>query len=111
MPEDDMMNDFDISSIGEALDWSPKALAPKRKKKTMVRLVSYSYPDQCFSTPSRVHSQSVIGTPGKTMKSSSVALCHSVSPIKKRMKSRSFIVGDSVSGGAPKANSWLYTSP
>lgn len=38
---------MDLSSIGEALEWSPKNTPKKAKKKTFVRLSSYE--NQCFS--------------------------------------------------------------
>lgn len=38
----------DLSSMGEALEWSPKRTPKKQKKKGFVRLSSYE--NQCFSS-------------------------------------------------------------
>ncbi len=45
--ENEASNLMDLSSIGEALEWSPKNTPKKAKKKSFVRLSSYE--NQCFS--------------------------------------------------------------
>ncbi len=45
--DNEASNLMDLSSIGEALEWSPKNTPKKAKKRTFVRLSSYE--NQCFS--------------------------------------------------------------
>ena len=95
MGVNDSRGQMDLSSIGEAMDWSPKESTKRSKRKGFVRLSSYE--NQCFSTlaggvsgaspisQSRSH-RNVLDSAGKSGRAGGAA---PITPIKQMHKSAS----------------------